>query len=81
MRPVTSASNLFRRALCPGSERMEYGLPEEDSEQSREGRLLHDYSNRRELDRAFLTPSQRDLLALSDELVKTVTKRVENEIA
>lgn len=75
-RPVTSASNLFRRALCPGSERMEYGLPDEDSEQSREGTLLHDYSHHTEYDRSLLSPNQRDLLERNDTLIKILIERV-----
>src|SRR6266851_8455600 len=76
-RPVTSASSLFRRALCPGSARMEAGLPEEDSEDSREGQLLHNYAAHPEYDRAMLKPNQRDLLELADSLTKTVIDRVE----
>jgi Protein of unknown function (DUF2800) len=75
-RPVTSASNLFRRALCPGSERMEYGLPDDDSEQSREGTLLHDYMAHPEYDRSVLPPHQRDLLERNDALIKIVLERV-----
>ena len=65
MRAATSASNLFRRALCPGSERLEEGLPDEDSPESREGTLLHEYDANPQLDRSVLTPDQRDLLYLS----------------
>lgn len=75
-RPVTSASNLFRRALCPGSERMEYGLPEDDSEQSREGKLLHDYAAHPEYDRSVLRPDQRDLLERNDALVTHIATRI-----
>jgi hypothetical protein len=75
-RPVTSASNIFRRNLCPGSERMEFGLPEDDSEQSREGRLLHDYAWRGELNRSFLTPNQRDLLERNQSLFKEIEDRI-----
>jgi hypothetical protein len=53
-RALTSASNLFRRQLCPGSARMEEGLPDEDSEMSREGTLLHDYAANSEYDTSFL---------------------------
>lgn len=75
-RPVTSASNLARRAACPGSERMEYGLPDEDSEQSREGILLHDYMHHTEYDRSVLSPNQRDLLERNDTLIKILSERV-----
>jgi Protein of unknown function (DUF2800) len=77
MRPTTTASNLFRRALCPGSARMEAGLPDEDTAQSREGTLLHDYAAHPEYDRAMLKPNQRDLLSTSDELTNQVIDRVE----
>lgn len=40
-RAVTSASNLFRRKLCPGSARQEARYGQEDSEYSAEGTLLH----------------------------------------
>ena len=43
MRATTSASNLHRRKLCPGSQRMEHGLPEHDSPYSSEGTLLHEW--------------------------------------
>lgn len=75
-RPVTSASNLRRRQLCPGSARMELGLPEEDSEQSREGVLLHDYDAHPEYDRSVLPPYQRDLLERNAMLKLTVSERL-----
>lgn len=40
-RATTSASNIFRRKLCPGSARMEKDLREEDTEFSTEGQMLH----------------------------------------
>lgn len=80
-RPVTSASNLFRRKLCPGSERLEYGLPDEDSEQSREGTLLHDYSHHTEYDRSVLSPNQRDLLERNDNLIKILLERVSRVVS
>ena len=75
-RPVTSASNLRRRQLCPGSQRMELGLPEDDSEQSREGQLLHDYDAHPEYDRSILPPNQRDLLERNDSLTVTLSERL-----
>lgn len=42
-RAVTSASNAFRRDLCPGSAREEAKFSEVDSEYSTEGTLLHSY--------------------------------------
>jgi hypothetical protein len=71
-RAVTSASNIHRRSLCPGSERMEAGLPDEDSEQSVEGRLLHRYAADPTADRKKLKPNQRDLLEINDRLIREV---------
>ncbi len=79
-RPITSASNLHRRALCAGSARMEQGLPEDDSEISREGVLLHNHAAHPELDRSFLKPNQRDLLERNDVLVKQIIDRVEGNL-
>jgi hypothetical protein len=75
-RAVTSASNLHRRALCPGSERLETGLPDENTEQSREGSLLHEYDANPALDRAVLRPNQQDLLRISGELDAFVFQRL-----
>jgi Protein of unknown function (DUF2800) len=58
---------------------MEEGLPEEDSEQSREGILLHDYAAHPEYDHAFLSDMQRRLLELSDTLVKQVIDQIESQ--
>ncbi len=79
-RPLTSASNLHRRFLCPGSARLEHGLPEDDSEQSREGQLLHDYGAHPEYDRSVLPPNQRDLLDRNDSLIQTVLERVSGHL-
>lgn len=80
MRPTTSASNLFRRALCPGSQRMEEGLPEEDSEDSREGQLLHDYAAHPEYKREVLKPEQRDLLELNESLIQNILERLKPSV-
>lgn len=79
MRAVTSASNIFRRELCEGSERMETGLPEENSEQSEEGRILHKHAEKPEIDRSKLTQNQRDLLNYNEQAVKEVFRRIELE--
>lgn len=81
MRPTTSASNISRRALCPGSEAMEAGLPEEDSVQSREGRLLHAYDANPKLERAVLTPYQRDLLRISGQCDDFILARVREQFS
>lgn len=78
-RAVTSASNIFRRSLCPGSERLEAGLPDEDSDESREGTLLHKFAADLTLDRSKLKPAQRDLLEINDRLIREVFERVTNQ--
>jgi len=80
-RAVTSASNVHRRAVCPGSERLEADLPEEDSVQSREGTLLHAYDANPALERAVLKPDQRDLLTRSSDLEAEVFRRVTEQFA
>lgn len=80
-RPTTSASNLHRRKLCPGSERLEEGLPDEESEQSREGSLLHGYDANPDLDRGVLTPYQQDLLRISGELDEQIFERIYEQFA
>lgn len=74
-RHTTSASNIHRRKLCPGSERMEEGLPDEESDQSREGTLLHGYDANPELDVAALKPYHRDLLRISAGLDEQIFDR------
>lgn len=80
-RATTSASNIHRRAACPGSERLEAGLPDEDSDQSREGVLLHSYASNPKLDRFVLKPSQRDLLEISDKLDDFIFERVREQFS
>ncbi len=41
-RPITSASNLHRRKACPGSQRLEAQCPEIESDDSKEGTMLHE---------------------------------------
>lgn len=67
IRAVTSASNIFRRKLCPGSERMEAGIYEPDSEYSREGKMLHELFLTG-IRATFLTPDQHETLNLADKL-------------
>jgi hypothetical protein len=51
--PFNRPSSLFRRRLCPGSARMEAGLPEETSEPAERGRLLHAWAAH------FLAPTKQ----------------------
>lgn len=54
---------------------MEVGLPDEDSDQAREGTLLHAYDANPELDRAVLKPYQVNLLRISADLDERVFER------
>jgi len=62
------ASELDRRAKCPGSARMEKGLPNEDTPESREGTDLHWSLAHSEYDRSVIRPHLQDLLRTADEL-------------
>jgi hypothetical protein len=74
------ASNVHRRAACPGSARLEAGLlDEEDSVQSREGTLLHAYRANPKLERAVLSRNQQDLLNISDQIHEFVFSRVSEQ--
>lgn len=63
-RALTSASNIQRRRLCPGSARMEAGLGQEDSEYSEEGKFLHSQFMRPHSDEC--TPDQLEALTLAE---------------
>jgi uncharacterized protein DUF2800 len=58
---------------------MEEGLPDEDSEMSREGQLLHDYAAHPEYDRRMLKPNQKDLVDSSDDLAAIVISQIEKD--
>lgn len=79
-RAITTPSNLLRRLLCPGSARMESGLPEDDSIDAQLGRLFHRYWANPNYERAFLTQDQRDLLELTDRLMLDVLIKLGFEI-
>jgi hypothetical protein len=68
-RPTTSSSNLFRRALCPGSHWAEDGLPEETSEQAEEGHDLH----------ALAADPTKPRTHLEDEQLRTLNRAEEIE--
>lgn len=71
-RALTTPSNLNRRALCPGSARMEKGLTDPDTLDARQGRLIHRYWSNPNYDRRLLTPDDRDLLETTDRLLADV---------
>jgi hypothetical protein len=55
---------------------MEMGLPDDDSHDARVGRLFHRYWTNPNLDRTFLTDDERDILDLSDRLLRDVLNRL-----
>lgn len=71
-RAPTTPSNLLRRKLCPGSARMEAGLPElrsaVDSGYSKGGSLIHKYWTNPNFERRLLTTDEQDLLLRADQL-------------
>lgn len=68
IRSPTSASNFFRRVLCPGSEAMEKDLPDIEDEYSVEGTLLHRHVADKTLPRNKLTHEQLDVLEVAEKL-------------
>ncbi len=76
IRAVTSASNLDRRKRCPGSEPLERGIPEVESDDAKEGQFLHALDAHPEYDREILKPELRDLLRISADLDQRIFERV-----
>lgn len=68
-RAPTSASNLARRAACPGSEAAESPFSEKDSEWSSEGVLLHSmwFADKNP---ALITPDQLELVIQAQSLAR-----------
>lgn len=66
------ASELDRRALCPGSAQLEEGLPDEDTPESLEGTLLHQYMAHPEYERKVLKDKQQDLLRIAHGIEQQV---------
>jgi hypothetical protein len=75
-RAITTPSNLRRRELCPGSARMEAGLPDDDSLDARSGRLFHSYWANPNFVREFLKQDEQDLLELTDRLMSDVLNKL-----
>lgn len=68
MRAPTSASNIFRRKLCPGSHNAEANTVDESSgAPADEGKLLHPFAQNPALKRDHLTDKQRQLLTKADQ--------------
>lgn len=80
-RATTSASNIARRELCPGSAAAEEGLPEEDSEDAEEGTLLHkiDAGELKEKDQD-LTGEQRDILKYARSADEDIFRAVKSSL-
>jgi len=55
---------------------MEAGLPDVQTDIGREGQLMHRYAVDPALDRSFLSPNQRDILARGDSLLDEVLARI-----
>lgn len=79
IRHTTSASNLFRRAVCPASHWLEDGLPEEENEVSQMGTLGHAHFAYKAADRSTLTDEMQWLLAIADEEERAFFARVAEE--
>jgi hypothetical protein len=79
-RPPTTPSNLRRRELCPASALLEAGLPDQATAIAISGRIFHRYWTNTELDRSFLKDDERDLLELSDRLLRDVLNRLAFEM-
>ena len=76
-RALTSPSNLLQRELCPGSAFAEYGLPETDNEDSKEGTLMHLHDADPSQDRSPLKGEQLEVLesaAQADEEIFAAIK-------
>lgn len=71
MRAVTSASNIHRRKLCPGSHNAEANVIDDTSSApADEGKLLHPFAQNPKLKRDHLTDKQRALLEKADRSTK-----------
>lgn len=86
MRATTSASNVFRRKLCPGSHHAEANVADDGgNEAADEGTLLHPFACNRKLARDHLTEPQRTLLANADygteELIHKAVKAFDLSIS
>lgn len=75
MRYTTSASNIFRRKLCPGSERMEAKYGDSQSNEAREGTLLHNYDAEKTLIPDGLPPDVRWIYDRGKRLEEETVKK------
>lgn len=83
MRALTSASNIARRELCPGSAAAEADFPQqEDSEYSAEGTLLHEVdADPSKAESVELTAEQRDVLAIAKRADDVIFRAVCTNLA
>lgn len=80
-RPLTSASNIHRRADCPGSAFAEHGLPNEESQAASEGTMLHAHMADPKLDSTHLTPEQLKTLKAAEEGNESIWQLVAAAVA
>jgi len=66
------ASDTDSYALCKRKAQMEEGIPDEDTQESREGTMLHTFMAHPEYERRVLGDKQQDLLHLADDLEEQV---------
>lgn len=78
-RPLNSASNIFRRLACPGSARMEKGLPDAKTVESIQGDRLHRYKANSDWERKLLPQPEQDLLRIADRLERQIFETINLE--
>ena len=80
-RPTTSASNIFRRELCPGSHAAEAQFPQlDESPDAMEGTLLHAMDADKSLDRSALTPDQEEVLARAEKIDEEIFSAIRTSL-
>jgi hypothetical protein len=70
------ASSGYQYLLCPGSKRMQEGLPEIQTTESVQGTRLHAYKANPEWRRELLVQSEQDLLRLADRLERQIFETI-----
>ena len=72
---------MHRRMRCPGSHHAEHGLPETDTEWSKEGTELHRLYADKSASRDHLEPKQADLLQLAEETTTEIHAIIIRDLA